>query len=636
MRWLGLLPAFLTLVVLISPTLPLVGKAIVAAAFVIALANPAEGLLFAVGLAPLGTLIAAAFDINGVRLTEAIVVAFLAGWLLRGFAVSEASPPAQSVPGPPRYAVRAAWLLGAFIVASFAGLGWQLSGMSPALTMAIADLGRAYFQVADPIGVVEGAKLLEGLALFAAVVVLFRRRPALAVELPVALAASAIAATAATLLVWRGLGPLPLLQQYARMGYRVAANVPDVNAAGSYFVLILCLSMGMTLRARGRARGGWIAAAVACVIGLWWSESRTALAAAGGTIALAALWAVSLPWRPRVRIAACAALIVLVAAISLIRFGQLERDPTYLGSGLRSQFVTTSFRMIAAHPLVGFGAGRYYPESTRFLSPRLAWTYGLENAHNNFLQIAAETGVVGFALFGLVVAAGLATGARALIRTPYDWRLLGAFAGVVGLLVTCLTSHPLLVTEVAVAFWVQFGLVVGLGSSTLVGLDAHGSQRPARAGFTLSLATALGAALVVLSVPMRAFQPAPATPASADVDGFYLWETGTDGVRFRWTREYASLFASPDATRIEIPIRAPQNPSQAKTVEISVAGVYRGEYGVSDRWTTIPLDLQDAAVSGGIKRINLKAGGGWRGSGGTARDQLGLQIGEARITRPRK
>src|SRR5581483_1013833 len=89
MRWLGLVPAWLVLTALFSPALPFIGKAIVAAAFIIAFASPAEGLLFAAGLSPLGALIAAAFDINGFRLGEAIIVAFLAGSLLRGLVSAE-------------------------------------------------------------------------------------------------------------------------------------------------------------------------------------------------------------------------------------------------------------------------------------------------------------------------------------------------------------------------------------------------------------------------------------------------------------------------------------------------------------------------------------------------------------------
>jgi hypothetical protein len=632
MRWLGLLPAWLTLTALASSSLPLVGKGIVAASFLIALANPSEGLLFAAGLAPLGFLISAAFDISGFRLGEAIVVAFFAGSLLRSWDGSARMPGVERLPAPPRYAIRAADLFGALVVASFIGLGWRWTRTAGGLGPVLLPLARSYFTATDPLGVVEGAKLIEGLGLFAAVIVLFRRRPALAVELPVVLAASAGTAAIATLLVWRGIGPAALLQQYERMGYRVSAIVADVNAAGSYFVLVLCLAIGMALRTAGRERVAWMATAAACTFGLWWSESRTALAAAGGTIALAALWAVSRPWRTSVRISALVVLVTAVAAISFVRFGQLERDPTYLGSGLRSQFVGTSLRMIAARPIDGIGAGRYYAESPRFLSPRLAWTYGLENAHNNFLQIASETGLAGFALFGLVLAGGLFTALRGLQRSPYDWRLLGGLAGVVAFLVTCLTSHPLLVTEVLVVFWIQFGLVVVLGDSSTLSADTA-PARPARPEFAFAALT-VAAVLIAASIPVRAFQRPSAPAPAAAVDGFYLWETGSDGQRYRWTSEFASVFAPVDARRIEIPVRAPLGASarRSKSVEISVGGIYRGEYDVTDRWTTIPLDVTDAPASAGIKRINLKVGRGWQEEGGgTALGQLGIQVGEIRI-----
>src|SRR5207244_2791403 len=128
---------------------------------------------------------------------------------------------------------------------------------------------------------------------------------------------------------------------------------------------------------------------------------------------------------------------------------KLAQDPEYRGSSYRVQFVEASARIIRAHPLFGIGVGRYYPESPLFLGPELAYIYGFENAHNNLLQIAAETGLVGFGLFAVWIAGGVALAARALARDPFDWRLLGALAGVLTFLATCLTGHPLLVSEVA-------------------------------------------------------------------------------------------------------------------------------------------------------------------------------------------
>ena len=84
-RLLSLLLTWMTLTALLSPDLPLVTKTIVAGIFVASFWNPGEGLLIAAGLAPLGSLIGVAFDADRFRLTEALVIAFFAGSLLRGW-----------------------------------------------------------------------------------------------------------------------------------------------------------------------------------------------------------------------------------------------------------------------------------------------------------------------------------------------------------------------------------------------------------------------------------------------------------------------------------------------------------------------------------------------------------------------
>ena len=53
--------------------------------------------------------------------------------------------------------------------------------------------------------------------------------------------------------------------------------------------------------------------------------------------------------------------------------------------------------MIRSHPWLGLGIGRYYQASSMFLNPQLAFAYGSENAHDYFLQLAAELGLLGFA-----------------------------------------------------------------------------------------------------------------------------------------------------------------------------------------------------------------------------------------------
>ena len=479
-RLLSLILAWITLTAVASPTLGVMAKLIVGSVFAASFWNPAEGLLVAAGLAPLGVLLTAVFEIEAFRLTEAIVLAFFAGSMLRGWPEPSVASASRRSVGTPKYATASAWLLAAMAVASAAGVAWRLSGVPGALPAAARPLVWSYYTTPDRIGIIEGAKLAEGLGLAAATIVLFRRRPAFAVQMPAVLGASAFCAGVASLLVWRGLGPASVLQQQARIGYRVTAHVGDINAAGSYFAMVLCLALGMSVRERGTGRALWLAAAAACASGLWLSASRTALASAGIVLALVAAWLVTSRWKPALRASALIVMLAVLVALGALRARSLQRDPDFRGSNFRVQFIETSARLIKAHPLFGIGVGRYYPDSNLFLTPQLAWTYGFENAHNNFLQIASEMGLVGFVLFAVWISGGIASASRALALTPHDWRLLGAFAGVVALLGTCVISHPLLISEVAFPFWVQFGLVAGLGASTVLNQGAAPRLRSGR------------------------------------------------------------------------------------------------------------------------------------------------------------
>ncbi len=663
-RLLSLVLAWLTVVAVLEPSLPLVARVIIGGIFAFAIWNPAEGLLLAAGLAPIGALIAAVFDVGPFRLTEAIVVAFFAGSLLRGWPAPSAGSNVWSPFGPltlesrrptvaaPWYATRAAWLLAAMAVASVAGILWQLSHVRGALAAVARPLLWSYYTAIDRSGVIEGAKLAEGLGLAAATIVLFRRRPALAVQIPAVLGASAFCAAVAGLLVWQGVGPLSLLQEQARTGYR-ASHIGDMNAAGSYFVMTLCLALGMSVRERGTGRALWLAAVVACAIGLWLTTSRTAFASAGIVLPLAAAWIATWRWKPALRMSALVGLLVGLVALGALRTRALERDPEFRSSNFRVEFTETSLRIIAARPLFGIGIGRYYAESNLFLGPHVAWTYGFENSHNNFLQIASEMGLVGFGLFALWIGGGVAVASRALAIAPRDWRLLGTFAGVVAFLVTCLGGHPLLVLEVGFPFWVQFGLLVALGSSTVLNHAAAPRRRseratdvaiePQPARSALWPAAAGAGVLMLMSLTVAALRTPVAPLESRAVDGFYGWETeaGAVPVRFRWSEAYASVFVPGDVARMELPVRIPREElGRAEMgVEISINGIDRGRFLVGERWTMIALDMPVTVPPNDFVRVNLKVDRTWQPatviSGSTDARTVGVQVGEHRVVRRR-
>ena len=598
----------------------------------LSLAAPARGLLLTAVLAPLGHLFAPLIGATNFRISEAVVLAFLVGWLLRAL-------PDRRGPGVP--APFAGWLFAATITASIVGLAWQLRGYSGVLSSTIDQLAHAYYFVGDRIGFIDGARLLEGLGLVAATVMLFRRHPALAVTLPQALTASASVAALSSVLLWRGVGSATALERFGRIGYRVSGHVADVNAAGSYFAMIVCLALGMAMRDRGYRRVMWLSVAGATGVGLWLSESRSALAAAGAIMVIAATWTTTSRFSVRARAATLAAIMIAVLGAGAVRVRLLEADRTYRGAGFREQFNATSLRMIGARPLSGVGVGQYYRMSSLFLSPQLAWTYGVENAHNYFLQIGGELGVAGLGLFAIWIGAAVARSARAVARAPRDARLLGASSGVMVFLVTCLTGHPLLIDEVAYPFWIQFGLMTALAASALldqaaIGDESHVTPVISR---TRSLLAAAAAVAILLSVPaLTALSPVNPS-ASQAVDGFYRWEALQDGTRFRWTGAYASLFVPADVSRVSIPVRLPTNGRTIKPmgVEVMTASVDQGRTMVDDTWAIIDIRLPDGDPRTRFKRIDLKVDRTWQPAvyiaGSADLRAVGVQVGELSLLR---
>ena len=427
------------------PIVPWPIEATIAFVFAVTCTAPALGLLLAAVLVPLGDLSAVLLGLPVFRMSEAIVVAFLAGWLLRG----------EEDRIGPRLPSTLAWLLAALVVSSIAGQAWR-TGFHGIEWASTVDFFHVYYLTGKRIGFIAGAHVLEALGLAAATVMLFRQHPRLAETLPAALVGSATAAAAASLLLYRGLGPAEAIARDARFGFR-AAHLPDVNAAGSYFGMALCLAIGMAARAGGRSRVWWAAGAAAAFVGLRLTESRSAFYATATIIALGMAWAVTTRWPARIRAAGLAALLLVALGLGYARTRAIERDPTFRGAGLRQQFNATSLRMIRARPAFGVGIGQYYAASSLFLSPQLAWTYGFENAHNYFLQIGAELGVAGLVVFAAWIGVVLVRSARAIAAAPRDWRLVGVAAAAATVCVTSMAGHPLLVHEVMFPFWMLFG-----------------------------------------------------------------------------------------------------------------------------------------------------------------------------------
>ena len=623
------IPAWLTVPILFSNVdLPI--KALIAIVLGVTLINPVHGLLLIAFVTPLAELIAPVIGSRNWRIAESIVMTFLVGWALRS--LPDRRGPRIAAPG-------LAWLWASTIVASIAGLAWQLGRYPGELPYTVDQIEHIYFFITDRIGFNDGARLIEGIGLVVATVALLRRDPRLSARLPLALAGAAVVAAGSSVLLSRGIGSAAALARYQMIGYRISGHIGDVNAAGSYYAMIVCLAAGMALRGRGGTRALWVALGAASGIGLWLTRSRSALGAAGAVMAVAAVWALTAHLRRGARVALLAVVVVALVGGAMLRARLLEADPDYRGVSFRQQFVQTGLRMIEARPLFGVGVGQYYPRSPLFLSPQLAFSYGFENAHNYFLQVGGELGLVGAGLFLAWLIAGLARTGRALAVAPGDVRLLGIGGGVLVFLITCFTGHPFLVAEAAFPFWMQFGLMIGLAGSTL--LNAAPGERPAAHTATRRsmMLTAAAAAIILIAMPIATARELPAPPASPAVDGLFEWQRLEDGTRFRWTGDYASLFVPAGVTRVEIPVRLPADGRTVMPmgVEVMAGGNDRGRSIVDATWSMLTIPLPPIAPPQQFTRIDLKVDRVWQPAvylaGYAEMRHVGIQLGETRMFR---
>jgi O-antigen ligase len=279
-------------------------------------------------------------------------------------------------------------------------------------------------------------------------------------------------------------------------GLALAVSAGAARRRGELACFAAALALEAIYLAATRARGAW-------------------LGGAAGVVTFALLARPRLP-RAALFAAAAAALVAAVVALVPLRSTPvLASDTKRFASGLdvveasfdpRSTALRTraglwrrTFAMWRDHALVGVGPGNWPRFFPRYAEPGamrdgvLTATVAPLQAHDDLLERAAETGIVGLgALVALAVAAAAA--ARRSLRAAADAReraVPAAGAGaLVALAAASLTGFPLEMPGTLLLGGVALGLV------------APASERPERAAAAAPawLGAALGAALAVLAV----------------------------------------------------------------------------------------------------------------------------------------
>jgi len=155
-------------------------------------------------------------------------------------------------------------------------------------------------------------------------------------------------------------------------------------------------------------------------------------------------------------------LLYLTRESPLTRRFLLLSDWQHYTTQERAFMWATTWRMIEQRPLLGWGPGTYwlvYP-NLRGLHP-LLWSPLYTHAHNVYLQMASERGLVSLALFGVLIGVVLRRGwqVRREVHGQEFWLLSGLLAGLIGFLVAGAFDFHLGIPSIRIYFWSMLGLV---------------------------------------------------------------------------------------------------------------------------------------------------------------------------------
>lgn len=289
----------------------------------------------------------------------------------------------------------------------------------------------------------------------------------------------------------------PYVLTYKNIFYasRATGTYINPNHFAGFLEMVLPLALGLTLygldhlrgvTSRGLERLGadseraprlifYFFFSLLLFVGILYSRSRLGIfAALAAVVAVLLLW-VSASWRRARAMLVLLVFLVGAAAMGLWlglepvieRYGAIES--AYLA---RVAIWQDTLPLIGERPLLGWGLGSFADAYTKHQTTAL--TRFVDHAHNDYLQFAAELGLIGVVLlFGLILAglARMVDGINRMGRTRDRYLLLGCAGGVIAILFHSLAEFNLQIPANALVFATILGLGLGIRNSAVTELN---------------------------------------------------------------------------------------------------------------------------------------------------------------------
>jgi O-antigen ligase len=279
--------------------------------------------------------------------------------------------------------------------------------------------------------------------------------------------------------------------------YRLASFFGDPNTFAAFLSAAVPFALfGTTWLGTKRGRRIALAAAFLLILALWLSFSRGGWLGAVGGFAVAAL---IIDHRP-MRVGAVVVVVALLVALFMPRnllCSTCKARPDLVGStfgrvgavgkggDLRVLFILNGTPIVADHPLLGVGPGRYGGAAADIYDTPVYARYGTDELFSNpsqrtvddfWLHIVVESGLLGLtAYLGMVATALVPIIRRArTARLGRGVALAGISGAVIGLAINSATTMLLEANSVAFLFW----FLLGIGSQLAVEPDSEPADAP--------------------------------------------------------------------------------------------------------------------------------------------------------------
>jgi O-antigen ligase len=289
---------------------------------------------------------------------------------------------------------------------------------------------------------------------------------------------------------------------------RLSGTIGEPNQLAAVLVagLVLSAALAVVMKGKPLARIALWIAALLCLVCTYLTLSRAGLIALA--IAMVVLVLVAGRWR------AIAAVVASLTVLSLVGFfaflatpEQTGRVTEVAGGSGRSDIWTIGWRMVEANAVSGVGVGQFQSSAVHYLiAPGAIQRSDLiitapKVAHNIYLQVFAEMGVIGLVAFVTILGFSLRCALRAarLFERRRDMTMeivsRAVFVGLVGILTADFFASE--------QFSKQLWLLLGLGPA-LLAMAQRGPDEEERAD---------SAALPAGPLAPDRLEPAPALPA---------------------------------------------------------------------------------------------------------------------------